>query len=555
MHLCNVLMRANRKVHSKLMKGNLFQIAMVGAFLVLSPLKHRLIGQDNVAQSPDRYGIVETDTGTPLPEAHVRINGGQMAVSDQNGRFDFTHTEDGKILASATFPGYFQTPTTMEFAGDADEIRIVLVPGGTLTGVVRDADYLPIGGATVTALMPGFRSGVRYLTPLGGGSAAVTADDGSFQIPGLPAGDYVVSVELSRDKPVIGYTYYPGSSSADQAVLLRVIPGLNVGGVNIVVNPDPQTIHDVTFRFDGFPFPGSEFTRSFAVGEHPFRVSLRRVGWRYSEPPIEVALEQTSPGAYRIVGLRPGEYELILAGSSMSMTDTARIVRADFVVDEEEEDVDLGRLAAAGSRVWGRVQVRGAGLEDTGIFLRFAMVDAIPFQTASNVTVDRRTGAFEVTDVAPGIYEVLVGRTNQNLVVESMNAQSQDVMRNGLEVLGETFLDIVLTAESGALRGTLIDANGEPVVNGRIVVLPPATERGPMLRFPTAETDFAGRFDIGGIPVGEYTVVGISSDALPFLPSSSMIYYDPEFIEAYEPFGERISIDSAGRSMMIRAVD
>ena len=59
-------------------------------------------------------------------------------------------------------------------------------PTGTIRGQVVDPDDLPLPGVTVTATSPALQ----------GARSTVTSANGDFIIPFLPAGDYVVSVEL-----------------------------------------------------------------------------------------------------------------------------------------------------------------------------------------------------------------------------------------------------------------------------------------------------------------------------------------------------------------------
>jgi hypothetical protein len=63
---------------------------------------------------------------------------------------------------------------------------------GSLRGVVRDAQHLPLPGATVTVVSPSLQ----------GARSAVADAEGAFTLAALPAGRYTVTVEMSGFAPV-----------------------------------------------------------------------------------------------------------------------------------------------------------------------------------------------------------------------------------------------------------------------------------------------------------------------------------------------------------------
>ena len=76
---------------------------------------------------------------------------------------------------------------SVEPGQDARDLRIVLERGGEIRGRVEDEDKQPVAGVQVSALGP-----VRELRPL----VALSADDGSYSLPGLWPGEY--RIQMSR---------------------------------------------------------------------------------------------------------------------------------------------------------------------------------------------------------------------------------------------------------------------------------------------------------------------------------------------------------------------
>src|SRR6185295_11664808 len=92
-----------------------------------------------------------------------------------------------------------------------DRLTLAIPRAGVLTGVLLDDAGDPAFGTPVRALRWVMQSGVRSLLL----AATATADDrGTYRIPGLPPGDYVVSAVATAPAGERGYVpvYFPGTT-------------------------------------------------------------------------------------------------------------------------------------------------------------------------------------------------------------------------------------------------------------------------------------------------------------------------------------------------------
>lgn len=88
------------------------------------------------------------------------------------------------------------------------------VQTGTIRGIVRDTDNLPVPGVTVTATSPALQ----------GTRSAVTDTLGAYAIPGLPAGDYTVRFTLSGFATLTQRSSVAVGGVVEQTVTLRPAP-------------------------------------------------------------------------------------------------------------------------------------------------------------------------------------------------------------------------------------------------------------------------------------------------------------------------------------------
>ncbi len=144
---------------------------------------------------------------------------------DGEGRFELGGLVPGDYIVRATAYGYAQSEArparASESPGRADEVEIVLPRGGTLVGTVVNATTKkPLANARVT-VEGGFGQGASALPT---SSSAVTDDDGSFELSGLPPGAAsVVAAAYRHNSRIVGG--------------LQVSDGARLGPISIALTP------------------------------------------------------------------------------------------------------------------------------------------------------------------------------------------------------------------------------------------------------------------------------------------------------------------------------
>ncbi len=166
---------------------------------ITAPMKHDVVLTDAAVVT----GVVLTAAGQPaaramaeaivLPSGQGAVGASNKSVADGQGRFTVLGLGAGRLVVSArqgTEAGQVG-PMTLE-PGGRREVTIHLATGARVSGVVSWEDGSPVAGASVMTVANRGRS-IRM--------EAWTSWDGSFTIPGLPAGP----VSLQAVPPAEGF--------------------------------------------------------------------------------------------------------------------------------------------------------------------------------------------------------------------------------------------------------------------------------------------------------------------------------------------------------------
>jgi hypothetical protein len=314
-------------------------------------------------------------------------------------------------------------------------------PAAPIKGRVVGEAGEPLAGVSVYA-MP------RALNSMFRSPHIVTADDdGNFEVRGLDPGLYMLNAMLpgyvSEVDPVTGRpggAYRPG----DNATVRLVRGGVVTGTVT-----DSQ----------GEPL--------VAISVRAFRV--RDLDGRTVQTPFPSSFEDRTDdrGIYRIYGLQPGLYIVLVGGSSLSgfgpataysgdaptfypsgTRDTA--VEVAVRAGQETSGVDVRYRDEQGHRVTGTVEMPPAAPGDfgAGVLLTFASTGMVAAGTGLNAASNERT--FSMEGVADGDYDLqATGGGREGLSIASA---PQRVSVRGADVSG---LRLTLTPLASA-GGTLV---------------------------------------------------------------------------------------------------
>ena len=205
-------------------------------------------------------GQVVNENGQPLANASVFLRSlgsqaqGRMTTTDGEGNFQLSGLDAMAYLVSATAAAYITMPRDPDSSQSAysrvgESVRLELIKGGVITGLVTTSADEPVVSVMVYALMIRDSTGQppRYGVPF----RPVTTDDrGVYRIYGLAPGTYIVSAGGGsgsfRDFNMNAYeadtpTYAP-SSPRDTAAEINVRAGEETGSVDIRYRGEPGHI-------------------------------------------------------------------------------------------------------------------------------------------------------------------------------------------------------------------------------------------------------------------------------------------------------------------------
>lgn len=506
------------------------------------------------APTPDPLAVVLDDAsrlsgtlldgeGAPLPGARVvlrwlgppagtvglearRGGGSRSGTTDARGAFSFEELAPGGVELSARAEGFLPgDPVTREVPpdGEVTDVRLVLRRGAVVEGRVFDPSGAPVAGARVNVGRAG--------------GTAVSGDDGSYRIEGVPEGlrglfahhpqfrrfarEMQVEAGVNTEDVFLEDGWSVSGRTVDE-------DGEPVAGARVVVRAEtsraPATYEaesgeDAAFRVvvsdegeyrltaarDGFArseLPGLEVRSEPLEGvevvlvrgasvvgtirglapEELGDVSLeaRKEGAAGSEATVAGSVDHR--GGYSVHHLAPGDWR-IRAATAGGRREAAAAVTLDAGTRQVERDLEFGRgLRFAGRLLFADEPVAGAHVTLAGLDV-----------SGERSILSGHDGSFRIEDLGPGRYRLDVLDPARALShVEDFELSSDR--------------EVVVELRSSPLVGTVVAAEGgEPLEDALIRVrkVLGAAGLGPLL---TVATDAAGGFVVAHVAPGRYLV-------------------------------------------------
>ncbi|MHC4224791.1 MAG: carboxypeptidase regulatory-like domain-containing protein, partial [Planctomycetota bacterium] len=143
------------------------------------------------------------------------------ARCDDEGRFAFTVPRRSALMVFASAPGaaFAWMTLLLPREGDPGEITLRLGEGASLSGLVVDADRVPVGGVQVTVTQSDNRR-TRYA------ESTSTSELGTFRFDGLAPGNYFVMIQPDSYPPQVRSVTLPRT----QEVLFELVEGGSIAG-------------------------------------------------------------------------------------------------------------------------------------------------------------------------------------------------------------------------------------------------------------------------------------------------------------------------------------
>ena len=479
-------------------------------------------------------GKVVNESGQPLPDAAVSIRpynslgAGREVVTDRDGSFRVTGLDRVVYLASASLASYTPAPRDPDSTQSTsyrvgDNITLVLVKGGVITGTVTTASNEPVSNVTVRAQM--IRDG--YGQPSRYGAAMrwqVTDDRGVYRIYGLPTGTYLVAAGGGRapyenDAP----TYSPSSAKAN-ASEISVRTGEETTNIDIRYKGDQG--HKVSGVASGPITP-------MAGGYSITLTSTLDAGSQWSDTTFQ------SLGADRFVfsGIPDGDYDVTsqvyFPTGDRAVSEPKRIkVRG---ADVEGVEVVIKPLGSITGRV---VLEDSPAIECKG--KRRALVSETLVSAWHNTkesakdqpqflwalggpSFPNEQGEISLRNLAPGQYQIIAKQFARYWYLSSISIPSttgtarppnrtNDVVANWTTLkAGERLsgLVVTLTEGAGSLRGQITVGENEPLPDRLYVYLVPVDRDRAVdvLRFFAAPVTPDKQIAINNVAPGRYWVL------------------------------------------------
>ena len=557
------------------------------------PLAAQGFGMD---RRPPRTGtahirgrVIAADSAAGLRRAQVRISGAEvgsrLALTDQTGHFAFEGLPAGRVILSASKPGFvsiqygqtrpFESGTPIELADGQllDRADITLPRGSVIAGRVLDEFGDPVADAMVTGMRSVWANGRRRLQPFR--APALTNDLGQFRLYGLTPGDYYVSatvrdavaMEMSMasmsgaaspppgsQPPASGYapTYFPGTPVAAEAQKVTVAVGQEAQGIDFALAPVRLTrISGTAITSQGKPADGSMVTvvPRGDVGFFGMMGGNARTG---------------SNGAFTLAGLPPGDYilqvigvQIMTAGGGNSMI-TARIggpggpdgpdgpemESASVPITVGAEDVsNLVIVTSKGTTATGQVIFEGGAKPPGGGGLRVAAMPAVPevptFDRGALAPV-KTDGTFELRGLS-GVRLVRPSGFPPGWMLKSVQVNGADITDTGMEFKGGdvTGLEVVLTPKATEVSGTVAGPSGRPLKDDTVVLFSDDPQRWlyPATRFVVGtRPNQEGRFEVKALPAGTYYAAAVD-----YLPQGE--WGDPEVLDRLKRIASTFTLD------------
>jgi 5-hydroxyisourate hydrolase-like protein (transthyretin family) len=544
-----------------------------------------------------RGRILSAETGQPVRRVLVRLTGAEVApktmLTNADGRYEFSELPAGRFTVSATKSGfvnvqYGQTrpfesgkPIELADAQVVDKADIAMPRGSVIAGRIVDEFGEPITDATVSAMRSVWSGGRRRLQPAG--RVGQTNDLGQYRIFGLPPGDYYLSAtfrgaemmmfEMAATATYVagpaaastsGYaaTFYPGTTSAPEAQRVRVALGQEMSGADFALAAVKLArVTGSVMRSDGHPASGTMVSLIPRSTDGVFSM-LERSG------------RTDANGNFTLSGVTPGDYNLQVRGMSTTMMTTAgggtitRIMGPDGAGGPEAEfgtvpvtvagdDVtNVVVVTTKGATAAGRVTFDGASQPPSLTSVRVVATAAdneptMVFPGPGNASPGSvaTDGSFDLRGLA-GTRLLRVMGLPQGWVLKSVSIEGQDVTDTGFDFRpggAVTGIDVVVTATTTELNGTVITANGAVVKDFTAVLFAddPARWTLPSTRYVTGtRPDQEGRVKVRNLPPGDYYAIAVE-----YLAQGE--WGDPEVLERLKGKATRITLN-AGESKNIQ---
>lgn len=447
------------------------------------------------------------------------------ARSDEDGAFVLHPVAEGAITVVAEGDDGSHGELAVDVGtADVDGLVISLQPRAAVAGRVVDAHGGPGAGLEVsfraTQPDPGRALSFGFGGLQAGRRSATTDEHGNFEVNGLDAGEYEVSVSAARG-PTLEWAEPADPEAPRDPIAMTVAEGERRQGLvlaveardgvitGVVTGPDGEPVVDAwvtAVRNDSAREWMAELSGSAGGDEGPEDEDERERGLRqwelqgFAEPPVLT----DEAGRFEVGGLRSGVYRL----RAEAHKDGAR-----GLVDEVAPGSDVRIALQPLAGLEGLVRRSGAPVREYTI--------AVKGRSSREQQVYAPDGRFAIRRLDAGAYEV-VARCSEGVAKAEVEIAEGGTTSVTLDIGGW-----------GSLRGTVVDAGtGDPLPDLSITVMgeggPSASSVMGVFTGTGPKTDADGRFEVGEVPPGEGRILFFDRDATGMGGTVAQVEYEVE---------------------------
>jgi hypothetical protein len=511
--------RAGNNPPTRIVESSMLRLTLVALTLAQGLLP---------AQSPGKITgkITDAVTRQPIPKVHVGCNVGAEFVgvlSGPDGSYTLENVPAGDVRMTINLPGYKLINDNQDpdagfrmAAGDTITRNFAMHPLGRVYGRLTDRDSgEPIEGHTVSAgrreYVPGY---VYYM----GTPGPPGPNRGEYDLPGLEAGDYRISVE-SPDEPVVvfkadagpakpggdkvyGHRWYPDVARPEMAAMVHLGDGESLRLDISIESHEAHTLSGTVVAPRGF--------------EHePVSFALRGAGPGPPDPK-----KMASPGPFRIENLAPGTYELALTAGK-----PPHELAAYYDVEVADHDIENFKATLAPeASIAGEIRMLeedakppdGVGFSlvpTSGWVARVGKRGTLVSGPRPGIGIRVKGTRFQMDSIPPGQYWPQV-TLPEGYAVAQMRFEGASARNNAMTLSGpDAPITIVVTSRPGLVGGMVRSDDQTPVRGATVALLPdPLPDEISPATIQYAESGDGGAFVFKDVAPGAYRAVVLNGD-------------------------------------------
>jgi hypothetical protein len=510
------------------------------------------------------------------------IGSATFVLTDSQGRFAIRDLDAGAYRVSVGANGYAKqdygqrtsggqgTPVNLN-SGQTVDIGIPLTPAGSVSGRIRDNRGQPAVGIQVQIIKAIYiGNGQRSFQSAG---SSRTDDRGEYRLfwitPGRyfvmassganPSGGVLISSPNEMPGDGIAPAFYPGSVDILQAATIDVKPGADIGGVDVIVNRQPN------YRIRGRLIDGRNGLAPTAANISLNTPLLTGGSTGIVTPVVSYdgrdgtfEIRDVSPGPHTIRATLPNSANTVTPANAGTISAVSQAVSAQVALNVMADADGVVLTLSAGVSISGRLTLEVPdiqGTQGTGslasyrVQLRPPASVLFPIGGSPLSQPTSADGLFRIDNVVPGEYLVAIAPLPLDFYVKQARFNQNDVLNKPMQFSSSDSgtLEVLLSSRGGQINGMVTDERQRGIPNTQAVLIPDQ-QRDRIDLYKTAMSDANGRFSLRGVAPGDYHL--FAWEAI-----DPYAYFDPEVMKQFESKGNPVHIaESAKETVDVRVI-